>query len=60
MDTTATTDHAQATPSPLRAALIDLAPVFAVTGIATACIAHCAFSAGGWSACAALMKSLFM
>lgn len=59
MDTTATSDHAQAAPSPLLAALIDLAPVFAVTGVATACIAHCALSAGGWSACAALMKSLF-
>lgn len=49
---------ASPTASPLRAALIDLAPVLAIAGLATACIAHCATSSGGWSACVALMRSI--
>lgn len=57
MDTTASPDRAPTTA--LRATLIDMAPVLAVTAFATACIAHCALSRGGWSACAALMRSIF-
>lgn len=57
MDTAASSTPAPATP--LRAALIDLAPVLAVTAFATACIGHCALSKGGWSACVALMRSIF-